>query len=265
MVAARGSVVNQEVQRQFGAVATNYVTSAVHARGADLAELVRLAALRGHERVLDLGTAVGHTAFALAARADRVVGIDLTAEMLDHAQRLAAERAIANLDLVRGDVTHLPFPDATFDVVTSRYSAHHYARPEQVAREVARVLRPDGRFLLADTVAPDDPALDTFVNAVELLRDRSHVRDHTIGQWQAMLAAAGLRAEVVYVWEVALDFAEWVARMKTPPEAVALLRTLLSEAPPAARETFRIAAGERLSFCLKGAIIQARRGHSGSD
>ncbi len=247
----------REVQQQFGAVAANYVASAVHARGADLAELVRVSELRGDELALDLGTAVGHTAFALAERVRRVIGIDLTAEMLAHAQRLAAERQVRNVALVRGDVTHLPFAPAGFDLVTSRYSAHHYTRPDLVAREVARVLRPDGRFILADTVAPEDPALDTFINAVELLRDRSHVRDHTVAQWQAILAAAGLASEVVYRWDVGLDFDEWVARMNTPPSAVAMLHTLLREATDNARAVFQIRLGERPSFCLKGAILRA--------
>jgi ubiquinone/menaquinone biosynthesis C-methylase UbiE len=248
---------DREVQQQFGAVAANYVASAVHARGADLAELVRASALRGDELVLDLGTAVGHTALAVAPRARRVIGVDLTAEMLGLAGRLAAERGVANVSFARADVSQLPFPAASFDLVTSRYSAHHYAQPDRMAQEVARVLRPGGRFVLADTVAPADYALDTFINTVELLRDRSHVRDHTVKQWQTMLSQAGLQSAVVYEWDVVLDFDDWVARMKTPPNAVAMLRSLLNEAPPAARETFQIRDDGRLSFSLKGVIIRA--------
>ena len=250
---------DREVQQQFGAVAASYVTSAVHARGADLPILVEAAEPRGDEVALDLGTAVGHTALALTPRVRWVIGVDLTPEMLGHARQLAAERGIANASFVRADVAHLPLASASCDVVTSRYSAHHYADPGAVVREVARVLRPGGRFVLADTIAPGDPALDTFINAVELLRDRSHVRDHTVAQWQAMIAEAGLSSELVHTWDVELDFADWVARMRTPPDAVALLRTLLAEAPPAARTTFHIAMGERPFFCLKGAIIRGRK------
>jgi ubiquinone/menaquinone biosynthesis C-methylase UbiE len=251
---------DREIQQQFGAVAERYVASAVHARGVDLPILVEAAALRSDEQALDLGTAVGHTAFALASRARSVVGVDLTAEMLGHASRLARERAIANVRFARADVSHLPFPDASFDVVTSRLSAHHYAHPEEVVAEVARVLRPGGRFVLSDTVAPDDAFLDTFINAVELLRDRSHVRDQSIRQWQAMLAGVGLAGEMVFAWDIALDFEEWVQRMNTPPVAVAMLRSLLLEAPPAAREAFQIVDRPTLSFVLKGAIVRARRG-----
>lgn len=250
---------DRHVQQQFGAVAANYVTSVTHAQGPDLPKLVELAGPRGDEEVLDLGTAVGHTAFAFAPRVARVIGIDLTAEMLDQARQLALSREVRNVNFAQADVSQLPFGDASFDLITSRYSAHHYAEPGQVAREVARLLRPGGRFLLADTVAPEDPALDTFINTVELLRDRSHVRDHTVTQWQALLAAAGLRSAVVHTWNVALDFGAWVERMRTPPAAVAQLRTLLFEAPERARATFEIQTAPHLAFCLKGAIIRAEK------
>jgi SAM-dependent methyltransferase len=249
---------DREVRQQFGASAEHYVKSSVHARGADLAIVVEAAGLRGRESVLDLGTAVGHTAFALAPHAAWVHGVDLTPEMLQQAQRLAADRHVSNVSLTRADVTHLPFSPASFDVATCRYSAHHYADPRQVLREVARVLRPGGRFILADTVAPDDLALDTFINAVELLRDRSHVRDHTVGQWQTMLGNAGFTSEILYAWDVELDFVEWVQRMQAPPHAVTTLRSLLVEAPTPAREEFHIVTVNPLSFCLKGAIIRAR-------
>jgi ubiquinone/menaquinone biosynthesis C-methylase UbiE len=250
---------DREIQQQFGAVAERYVVSAVHARGVDLPILVEAAALRPDEQALDLGTAVGHTAFALAPRARSVIGVDLTAEMLAHATRLARERVIDNVCFAQADVRELPFPDAAFDVVTSRLSAHHYAHPERVVGEVARVLRPGGRFILSDTVAPDDAFLDTFINTVELLRDRSHVRDHTIRQWQAMLADAGLTSEVVFAWDIALDFDEWVQRMNTPVIAVTMLRSLLTEAPPAARAMFQVGGQRTISFALKAAIIRAWR------
>jgi SAM-dependent methyltransferase len=257
----RRTAIEDEIQRQFGAVAQNYLTSPVHARGPDLPILIEAAGIEGSEEALDLGTAVGHTALALAPLVRRVVGVDLTAEMLTEAARLAARRQVGNLVLVRADVADLPFARASFDLVTSRYSAHHYPDPQEAMQEVARVLRPGGRFILADTIAPDEPALDTFINAVELLRDRSHVRDHTIGQWRAMLAAAGLASDVYYGWDVELEFDEWVARMQTPPDAVAVLRRMLVEAPSAARSAFHIRGRDRLRFCLKGVIIRAWHAH----
>ena len=64
---------------------------------------------------------------------------------------------------------------------------------------------------------------------------------------------------MVFAWDIALDFDEWVQRMNTPPVAVAMLRSLLIEAPPAASATFQIGEQPALGFALKAAIIRARR------
>src|ERR671935_195143 len=85
-------------------------------------------------------------------------------------------------------------------------------------------------------VAPDDPAQDTFLNAIELLRDPSHVRDHSIAQWRVMLGAAGFADELLGTWDLRLDFESWVARMRTPPLAVAQLKALMDGAPREVRE-----------------------------
>jgi len=182
---------NASVRGQFGAVAAAYAASGVHSSGPDLRALVEAAALTGTERVLDMGCGAGHTALAVAPLAARVAAVDLTPQMIGVAEALAAERGATNVTFRLADVTALPFEDASFDVVTCRFSAHHYADPARAVREAARVLRPGGRFLLVDTIAPEDPALDTFYQAAELLRDISHVRNWRGSEWSAMLAAAG--------------------------------------------------------------------------
>lgn len=252
----------ESVRQQFGAVAAAYVTSAVHAQGVDLPRLADAAELTGRERVLDVGTAAGHAARALAPRAAEVIGVDLAPEMLEPARHLAAESGLTNLSFRLGDVEALPFADASFDVVCSRYSAHHYPRPVQALAEIAHVLRPGGRFILVDVVAPPEPALDTFLQTCDLLRDRSHVRNHTIVQWLGWMRAVGLDAELVDEWRIDLEFGPWVARMRTPADAVALLRGLFREASDAARTTFGIrlgADGEVESFQLPVALLRGRR------
>src|SRR5438105_4916398 len=108
----------EDVRARFARNAANYVTSAFHADSALLDEVVALAVPQPTDVVLDVATGTGNTAFALAPHVARVVGLDLTPEMLDQARRLAAERGVANVEWVVGDAQQLPFPDASFDLYT---------------------------------------------------------------------------------------------------------------------------------------------------
>ena len=250
-----GASIKAAVERQFSQVAEHYRTSAVHAAGEDLARLVEAAALSGQETVLDAGSGAGHTALAVAPYAARVTSVDLSASMLAQGRRLALERGLGNLHFEVGDVEALTFADGSFDVVTSRYSAHHWPHPQVALREIHRVLRRGGRFVLSDVVSYDDFTADTHLQAIELLRDPSHVRDHTAAQWLALLAERGFAAQVIYTWGVRLQFDTWVERMATPAPAVAMLRTLLANAPAEVRA--RLQVEEDDSFTLQGALITA--------
>jgi ubiquinone/menaquinone biosynthesis C-methylase UbiE len=243
------------VQRQFGNVAANYSTSAVHAKGADLDQMVELAALTGQEQVLDAGCGAGHTALAFARDAAQVTALDLTPEMLTQVQLLAAERGISNVITRQGDVEQIPFEDAAFDLVSSRYSAHHWHHPARALREVQRVLKPGGTFLLSDIVAPDDPTQDTFLQAIELLRDPSHVRDHRIGEWRSMLEATGFTVRVAMTWELLLNFDDWIRRMATPAPNAAMIRTLFDGAPAEVRSAMVLQAD--YTFTIPGALLHA--------
>jgi len=245
------------VQGNFGQVAANYATSAVHVQGADLARLVELAALTGREQVLDAGCGAGHTGLALAAGASQVVACDFTPAMLEQVNRLARERGLTNVLTQPGDVEDLPFDDACFDLVVTRYSAHHWPNPVRALHEFRRVLNPGGRLLVSDIVAPESPALDTFLQTLELLRDLSHVRDHRVSEWIDMLNQAGFRAKVDMTWRLPLNFDAWVTRIATPEAYVVALRLLLADAPSEARSGFEIQADG--SFTLDGALFLGAR------
>jgi len=250
--------VKESVEKQFSRTAAAYRVSSVHAGGIDLERLVALAALSGSEVVLDAGCGAGHTAAALAPGARQVIALDLSERMLAVTVQLAADRGLTNLATRQGDVEALPFDDGIFDLVVSRYSAHHWPHPQAALGEIRRVLKPGGRFLLDDIVSVDDFVVDTHLQAMELLRDPSHVRDHSPAQWLAMLRAAGFAAEVDFNFPCRLNFADWAQRMAMPAPAAALLRERMIAAPVEVRTAFAIeSTGEH--FTIPGALITARK------
>src|SRR5688572_28733626 len=181
----------RRVQEQFGAIAAAYVTSPGHAAGEDLDRLVAWGRALAPARVLDVATGGGHTALALAGVARHVTAYDVTEPMLRAARGLLRERGAAAA-LVAGDVEALPFQDGAFDLVTCRIAAHHFASVPAAVREVRRVLRPGGSFLLQDILGHDDAEAAAFVTEVERRRDPSHVRAYRAAEWKAFLRASGL-------------------------------------------------------------------------
>jgi SAM-dependent methyltransferase len=217
---------------QFGARAAAYLGSAVHAQGADLAALADLVKGRSEAQVLDLGCGAGHVSFHVAPQVGSVIAYDLSAQMLDVVARTAADRGLHNVTTRQGVAESLPFSDKSFDYVLSRYSTHHWRDFDAGLREVARVLKPDGIAAFVDSVSPGPPLLDTYLQAVEVLRDPSHVRSYSRMEWEAALNRAGLRCDTARQHRLRMHFAVWTERMQTPKvlcEAIRALQRAMSE------------------------------------
>lgn len=217
------------VRQQFGPNAANYAVSPVHAKGTSLGRLVELLEPKPSWRLLDIATAAGHTAFALAPSVAEVVASDLLEEMLDVARQQATERSIDNVVFERADAEQLPFDDASFDAVTCRIAPHHFPNPERFVAEVTRVLRPGGRFGLVDNMI-DAEAAD-FVNHFEKRRDPSHVRALSLEEWLALVAEAGLSVTAVERLVKRMEFGVWADNMSVPEPIRAELLADLESAP----------------------------------
>ena len=245
------------VTSQFGPQAAAYVASAVHAQGADLTQIAEAIALRRPATVLDLGCGGGHVSFAAAPFADSVTAYDLSADMLAAVEAEAARRGLANIVTRRGSAEALPFADASFEAVATRFSTHHWGDAAKGLAEAGRVLRPGGIALFADVFAPADPLLDTFLQSFELLRDPSHVRNYSIAQWRGMVEAAGLTVASVTQGRLPLDFAAWIKRINTPPHFAAAIRALQQAMAERVRSHFAI--DEDGNFSLDTMVMVAHK------
>ena len=254
---ARSGALETLVTSQFGSQAAAYVASAVHAQGEDLRAVAAEVEAVKPARVLDLGCGGGHVSFAAAPFSASVTAYDLSAEMLAAVAGEAAKRGLANIETRQGSVEHLPFDDASFDMVLSRYSAHHWGDVPAALAEARRVARPGATLVFADTTAPARAVSDTFLQTVEMLRDPSHVRDYSVAEWQAMLEGAGFAVTSTRPLRVRLEFATWIARMRTPSVFIEAIRALQAVMSDEVREHFGIE--DDGTFFIDTAVFVAKR------
>jgi ubiquinone/menaquinone biosynthesis C-methylase UbiE len=245
------------VENQFGSRAAAYLSSTVHATGEDLQAIAAIVQGHASARVLDLGCGAGHVSFTVAPHVAAVTACDLSASMLDVVAHAAAERGLGNISVRRSTAESLPFTEGEFDFVLSRYSAHHWHDFHRGISEAARVLKPGGKAVFVDVIAPDSPVLDTFLQTVELLRDTSHVRDHAKREWEAALGVAGLILWAATPRRLHLKFADWVERMRTPAVFVQAIRVLQGSVADEVRRYFEI--GTDGSFAVDSLMLEAVR------
>jgi ubiquinone/menaquinone biosynthesis C-methylase UbiE len=253
-----------EIGRQFSEQARHYAVSKIHLEGVTRLTLIEHMEPVADETLLDVGTGPGPLALAFAPYVSGAVGFDLSTSML-HAARLAARRAeVENLELVAGDVHRLPFPDRSFDLVTSRACPHHFTDIQVAVREMARVLRRGGRFGISDGTVPEDDELDLFINQLDLLHDPTTVRNYRPSEWRSLAESAGLRVDWVdpetYEMAEGHSLASWMARSGASSEVLEEGRRRLREAPERIRRYLRVKEdGEDLRFHLPRVVLVAKR------
>ncbi|HEY7653864.1 MAG TPA: class I SAM-dependent methyltransferase [Methylomirabilota bacterium] len=249
------------VQAQFGPSAAAYVTSAGHAGGPDLEQLLAWGRKRAAARVLDIATGAGHTALAFSRFTPSVVAVDLTLPMLQAARDLAAREGAGAVRFLAADAEALPFREGSFGTVTCRIAAHHFPALLPALREVARVLRPGGSLLVQDILGHDDEELAAFILEIERRRDPSHVRAYRQLEWTAFLRAAGLTV----IDEATLSrrrlWEEWTGRMRMAPEDRVALERFVLAAPARCREgfDFTIEDDRIVSFSDRMLLLRADR------
>jgi ubiquinone/menaquinone biosynthesis C-methylase UbiE len=190
------------------AVPFSHSSSVSNQKALDL--IVSSAQAEANDTVLDVGCGPGLLACAFARVARHATGIDMTPAMLEQAQRTQQEQGLTNLSWQQGDVMQLPYPDAHFSIVSSRFVFHHLEDPLTVLHEMKRVCKPGGRVVVAD-MAPAAEKADAL-NAEERLRDPSHVRAMPEEELRELFAQAGLPEPVVRHYHVECELEDLLSR-----------------------------------------------------
>jgi ubiquinone/menaquinone biosynthesis C-methylase UbiE len=216
--------------QQFNALAEKYATSHVHKFGPSLPVLLELAAPNAGDIALDVATGTGNTALAIAPHVSSVIGLDMASKMLEQGQKRALEEGHTNASFLEGSAEDLPFPDGSFTLVTSRHAPHHFRDVPEFLSEVARVLKPGGRFVMADQIT-QEAQNKAWVDEYQRTRDPSHFTQRTISEWQDLARDARLTWVTHQIVPYRLEFDWWTQQSGCPPERVLRLIELLEVAP----------------------------------
>jgi ubiquinone/menaquinone biosynthesis C-methylase UbiE len=177
-------------------------------------------------RLLDVACGPGVVTAALAPTATSVTALDATEAMLDKARGRCAKAGLRNVEFRSGDAENLPFGDAAFDGVVTRAAVHHFAQPQRAFDEMFRVLQPGGAVVVLDVVSSEDTGESQLHNAIERLRDPSHVRMLPPSELDAGLRRCGFRDIAHGTWDMDRELEEWLAIVDDPAR-VEPIRTVI--------------------------------------
>lgn len=225
---------------QFDRQSDRYGKSHILADTSDVSEALSDVAASG--RALDIATGGGHTALCLARMGWKVTAGDVSAKMLAAADKLLRDEGFP-LETRLFPAEKIPYPDATFELVTTRVAPHHFSSPSLYVDEVARVLKPGGHFLLIDGTVPDaDSETEEWLHRVEKWRDPSHGRFLPRAAWEALVRRSGLDILMSRLHpKKQPDLSWYFETAATSTENRILVLDAIQSAPPSVRSALRLA------------------------
>lgn len=242
----------QRVKQEFTRQAGTFASSAAITDDQLTRRFSEAVGANGEGIILDVACGPGIVTAALAEKAREVVALDLTPEMLSQARQRCSKAGLENVTFREGSATDLPFAESSFDGVVTRLSIHHFEEPRRALDEMFRVLRPDGTLVVADVVSSENVEESALQNAIETLRDPSHVRMLAPSELLSLVDSAGFRIDTQSTWDKRRELDEWMGIINEP-ERITPLRTVMR-----ALATAGVAAGMGLSL-TDGEIVLFHR------
>lgn len=191
----------------FDNSAYNYFISSDHKSGADLDIIKEYFADMTFNKILDVASAAGHCGKSF--RSEEYFFSDLSFNMLRQ-----VKGNIENSNCVRNFAENLPFKDKSFDAVSCRIALHHFVNPDSFFRETRRILKEKGFLIFIDSVVDVD---DAYLNAIEFIRDNTHIRSYTLGEIVEMTESL-FRIEYLQNIYKKHHFKEWGMRLNPTDE-----------------------------------------------
>jgi ubiquinone/menaquinone biosynthesis C-methylase UbiE len=212
---------------QFTRQAVPFAAAAAIRNEEALNRIVQWAGAGPDDTVLDVACGPGLLACAFARVAQHARGLDMTPAMLEQARKTQQGQGLNNVSWQQGDIYSLPFPEAQFSIVSSRFAFHHLQDPMAALKEMKRVCMPGGRIAVADMAPLPEKA--AALNAAELLRDPSHVRAMPMDELRGLFEQASLAAPQVSSYRMEGELEDLLSRSFPNEGDADRLRTIFAD------------------------------------
>ena len=213
-----------DAKEQFNNQAKFYSSSKTFSTGESLDILSNLFNKKKFESGLDIGTGAGFAAFELSKSCQKVEATDISEGMINEAKKIMKERKINNLNFNICSAEELKYSDKEFDIVTCRTAAHHFLDVEKFCSEVHRVLKDEGEFIIVDTITSDQIKLNNWHQEVELIRDKSHIKNLSLIEWKSILKISKFSFLDIIQSRVTMNLNDWMERSGTSDKDKKILK-----------------------------------------
>ena len=213
-----------DAKEQFNNQAKFYSSSKTFSAGESLDILSNLFNKKKFESGLDIGTGAGFAAFELSKSCQKVEATDISEGMINEAKKIMKERKINNLNFNICSAEELKYNDNESDIVTCRTAAHHFLDVEKFCSEVHRVLKDEGEFIIVDTITSDQIKLNNWHQEVELIRDKSHIKNLSLIEWKNILKMSKFSFLDIIQSRVTMNLNDWMERSGTSDKDKKILK-----------------------------------------
>ena len=213
-----------DAKEQFNNQAKFYSSSKTFSAGESLDILSNLFNKKKFKSGLDIGTGAGFAAFELSKSCEKVEATDISEGMINEAKKIMKERKINNLNFNICSAEELNYSDKKFDIVTCRTAAHHFLDVEKFCSEVHRVLKDEGEFIIVDTITSDQIKLNNWHQEVELIRDKSHIKNLSLIEWKSILKISKFSFLDIIQSRVTMNLNDWMERSGTSDKDKKILK-----------------------------------------
>jgi ubiquinone/menaquinone biosynthesis C-methylase UbiE len=206
----------------------------IHSDHAHLQSLMNLLDIQPANRYLDLGTGSGYLAFEMAKRfpLTHITGIDIAAQSIAQNNNICREKHIPNLNFIAYEGLQLPFENAYFHGIISRYALHHFPDIEASLSEFNRITAENGYIIISDPVTlPDDTV--NFIDQFQSLKPDGHVHFYRKKELKALFAQYGFTIET-----------EFNSTVTYPRDLTPAYTSLIQQTPPAILEQYNVSIQE---------------------